>query len=344
MNQKIFLAIGAILILFISACQEEEQSSPQQMQEGQTPCGDGFCDQAEQQNADLCPSDCEQATSSTTEECLQQPKQVFRQDTNAEIASDGSPITLYVATSDDGITFENSEVFVEGAGVPTVTTGPDGTLVALFNWFPEEYDKKTYNKVAVKLSTDNGATWTDPQIICLTDYPEEIQGPFDPTITTTEDGLYRLFYTTHVLGQEEQFYYGSATSEDGIHYTFEEGERFVYEDENIVDSSIVRVDDTWYMLAPLALQGGKAVDAVSTDGLMFEASTSNREDLEKFAWVGNMVNVDGTVYFYGNGHFSTTEDGKTWTALKAINLQSGDPGITYTSEGTFVILYPEAKN
>ncbi len=350
MNRNIFFALLLFCLLFLFSCSDDADS--EQLQQLQGPCGDAICDEAEQQDASLCPDDCSSIASQNQEETpaieadiCTQTNQISRVNVNEPmLAEDGTPITLYVATSDDGITFDDPEIFVEGGGVSSIVAGIDGTLVATFQWFGEEYDSQTYNKVGVRLSQDNGETWSDPQIICLTNFPDELQAPYDPTITTTEDGLYRLFFTTHTFGMDAQFYYGSAISEDGIHYTFEEGERFVYENESVVDSSVVRVGDLWYMLAPLAKQDGKAIDAFSTDGLTFEASSSNRDEIERFAWVGNLVSVDGTIFFYGNGFRSSTEDGEDWSDLEALNIESGDPGIAYTADGKFIIIYPEPKN
>ncbi len=349
--KKILFILFLVFIISLLSCSEQDDSS--QIEQSQGPCGDGTCDAAEQEDATLCPEDCGSASSEDVEEddgttteadSCTQTSQIFPLNEAEQLAKDGTPITLYVATSDDGITFGDPEVFIEGGGVPSITTGEDGTLVAVFQWFPEEYDPQTHNKVGVRISQDNGTTWSDPQIICLTNFPDDLQAPYDPTLTTTEDGMYRLFFTTHVLGMDVQFYYGSALSEDGIHYTFEEGQRFVYGNESVVDSSVVRVEDKWYMLAPLAKQDGKAIDAVSTDGLTFEASSSNRNEIQHFAWVGNMVNVEGTISFYGNGYFSSTEDGEDWTALQALPMKTGDPGITYASDGTYFIIYPEENN
>ena len=83
---------------------------------------------------------------------------------------------------------------------------------------------------------------------------------------------------------------------------------------------------------------------MSTDGLTFEASSSNRNEIQHFAWVGNMVNVEGTISFYGNGYFGSTENGEDWSALQALSMKTGDPGITYTPDGTYFIIYPEENN
>lgn len=259
-------------------------------------------------------------------------------------------LQFYTVTSEDGVTFDNEQKFVQGAGVPSVTTGEDGTLVAVFQWFPnEEEDMDFYNKVAVKQSTDNGESWTEAEPICIKDFPDGNQAaPFDPTIVALEDGTYRLFFTTHEGGMDAIFYYGSATSEDGIHYTFDEGAGFKT-DQRVVDGSEVRVGDKWYMIAPIAQEDGIAIDAVSDDGRLFTESTSNRGDFDMH-WVGNMVNANGTIRFYGTKTddfgiaYSSTTDGETWEEPVSTNLKfGGDVGITQMEDGSFLLIYAEPQ-
>jgi hypothetical protein len=263
---------------------------------------------------------------------------------------DWSSVKFYLATSQDGVTFSDGELFLTGGGVPSVTVGADGTVVTVFNWFPEyEEDPVCYNKVGVMISEDDGKTWTEPQGVFFEDFPDDWQLPFDPTITTAEDG-YRMFFTTHELGMNESFVYGSAVSTDGIHYTYEPGIRFSSDVANIVDGAEVRVGDAWYMVAPMAKKDGVALDAWSVDGVTFTERTSDRGD--GIYWVGNMVSVEGAVRFYGscingsaNGSlcYSSTEDGLVWSKPVATNMPGADPGITYTDTGKYLLIYSEPK-
>ncbi len=263
---------------------------------------------------------------------------------------DWTAIKLYMATSKAGVSFENEELFLEGGAVPSVTAGEDSQLIAVFNWFPNyEENPSCYNKVGVKISKDNGKTWSEPQGINVEDFPTNYQLPFDPTITTTEDGNYRLFFTTHLLGMDEAFVYGSAISSDGINYTYEEGTRFEGGEYDIVDGSEVRLGTHWYMIAPMAKKDGEALDAQSTDGKTFTKVATNRGD--GIYWVGNMTNVDGSVRFYGSCKkvkdgmgkicYSSTKDGKVWSDPVVTTLPNSDPGIVYTGEGTFFAIYAE---
>ncbi len=305
------------------------------------------------QNEDSTSTSTETATEATTidlDEHSCNTQQIF---TPPKDEGDLTGISLYVATSEDGVTFGDPELFLEGGGVPSVTAGSDGTLVAVFNWFTD-YDEnpECYNKVAIKTSKDNGKTWEGPYGLYVEDFPEDYQLPFDPTITTTEDGQYRLFFTTHVLGMEEPFVYGSAISEDGLHYTYE-GVAFNSDEHDVVDGSEVRTDAGWFMIAPMAKQNGAALQAYSDDGAHFEEMENDRD--QSIYWVGNMVNVEGEIRFYGscgqkvsNGQgklcYSSTTDGSHWEEAIKVNLPNGDPGITYTSEGVFVAIYAEPQD
>jgi hypothetical protein len=58
MKQKICLVILALLIILVSCSEKGEQQSSEHSKQTNALCGDGVCDQAEQQNTNLCPDDC----------------------------------------------------------------------------------------------------------------------------------------------------------------------------------------------------------------------------------------------------------------------------------------------
>lgn len=276
-------------------------------------------------------------------------EQMFRPTSNEE--NQLQNIKLNISSSEDGVTFTDEEVFVVGAGVPSVTQGADRTLVAVFNWFTDyEENPECYNKVALMTSDDDGETWDGPFGMFVEDFPDGYQLPYDPTITTTEDGGYRLFFTTHLLGMGQPFIYGTAVSNDGLHYTYD-GIAFESNSYDIVDGSEVRVGETWYMIAPVAKGDGKALQATSTDGRTFTLMESDRPEHSMY-WVGNMTDVDGEIRFYGScgidsGEqglcYSSTEDGTTWEDPVLTNGAPGDPAIVYTDEGIFILINAEAK-
>src|SRR6185369_6873644 len=135
---------------------------------------------------------------------------------------------LMIAFSQDGTNFNNAKVFQDSSGVPSLARNLSGELVAAFQWFPSPLHGLHWDSVAVKFSTDNGITWTKPSAIIISGFPTNYQRPFDPAITVTDDGKYRLYYSSGVKGSggltgEVNTY--SALSSDGIHYTFDANAR-----------------------------------------------------------------------------------------------------------------------
>jgi hypothetical protein len=61
----------------------------------------------------------------------------------------------------------------ERAGVPTIARMKDGRLIVAHQHFPEN-DRENFDKVAVRFSSDDGKTWTAPQVIQVAGLPEGI--------------------------------------------------------------------------------------------------------------------------------------------------------------------------
>ena len=81
---------------------------------------------------------------------------------------------LLIASSKDGLIFEKPTVFTERGGVPHVARDSKNRLIAVFQWFP--FDKAdAFDKVALRISADNGKTWSDPAPIRVRDLPPGYQ-------------------------------------------------------------------------------------------------------------------------------------------------------------------------
>ncbi len=274
--------------------------------------------------------------------------QMFIPPTSGE---DLTEIQLYTARSDDGVTFADEREFIKGAGVPSVTQGEDGTLFAVFNWFPSYAENPDcYNKIAMMTSNDAGVTWDGPFGLFIEEFPDDYQLPYDPTIARDAEGKFRMFFTTHKLGMDEPFIYGSAVSEDGLHFTYD-GIVFESKGNHVVDGSEIYFNGKWIMIAPLAKQNGEALQATSIDGRLFEVVNSNRPKRSMY-WVGNMVALADEVRFYGScGEetdlrglcYSATTDGNVWDDPVLTNGYAGDPGVVYLDDGQFVIIYAEPR-
>ena len=123
----------------------------------------------------------------------------------------------------------------ERAGVPTIARMKDGRLVVAHQHFPEN-DQASFDKVAVRFSSDDGSTWADPVVIRLNGLPDGMRFPFDPTLVPLPDGRIRLYFTGNMgrtFGPSAPAIH-SAVSTDGIAYTYEPGIRFGVEGRMVI--------------------------------------------------------------------------------------------------------------
>lgn len=246
---------------------------------------------------------------------------------------------LMIAASSDGTTFSTPETFVERAGVPSVIREADGRLVAAFQWFPQ--DDAAFDKVAVAFSDDEGVTWTDPETIVVEGLPDGYQRPFDPTVTVTEDGRIRLFFTTTVgrPGPNADMHIASAISDDGVTYVVEPGERIIEEGERFYDAAAIRFGGVWHLTTPLHAIG--ASHATSEDGVTF--TRLDNISSTPWNWTGNLVEIDGKMRFYGGGPgnawWSESADGTSWSTPTRTNTPGGDPAVVQLEDGTYRMIF-----
>lgn len=257
---------------------------------------------------------------------------------------------LVIARSTDGVTFTGTSTVVEEAGVPSMTRGTDGTLYLAFQWFPSD-DDAAFDKVAIKKSTDSGVTWTEPEPAVFDGLPETYMRPFDPTIVQGEDGLFHLFFTTRDNQvQASEPFISSATSTDGVHYTWQNGARMDVGDEWNIDSAAAHMGSAWHLMTPRSPDSAGARNQVfyasSADGISFSDPTIVTGSVESMNWTGNLLVQDSTLWFYGTGSGSTglwrtsSTDGAIWSAPESLTVeqQGGDPAIVQTVTGEYVLV------
>ncbi len=240
---------------------------------------------------------------------------------------------------EEGDAFEEDPVtIVEAGGVPNLVQDADGRLILAFQWFSCD-SEKTFDQVAVIFSDDEGKTWTEPEPITIADFPD-LQRPFDPTLAVLDDGRIRLYYTsspegTATFADETNIY--SAISEDGIHYTYEEGIRFDVADMPGYDSAVGYWDGLWHMITPNNMPENTAGAhyGTSEDGLTF----TMQDDLtftseQKLNWTGNFVAREDGLYFYGTPGMGQASSnwvahlGKNgWEDAVLIGTHGGDPAV-----------------
>ncbi|MBI4748869.1 MAG: hypothetical protein HY774_10300 [Acidobacteria bacterium] len=259
---------------------------------------------------------------------------------------------MWITRSTDGTQFEPATLLTERAGVPCVIQDKTGRYLAVFQWFPLDTEHQAYfDKVAVMISED-GQTWLEPQPVQIQGFPSNLQRPYDPTLVVLPDGRFRLYYTSHLLGQPggeipvSAFF--SAISSDGIHYQFEEGIRFGVEGKRLFDCAVLQLGEQWHLCAPAGRPEDGALHAISTDGLNFTQATTI-PSVNGVNWTGNLVAVQNGMRFYGTSSgrgswWSFSEDGFQWTAPTFTNTMGGDPGIvTMGNQLTMIYVGPDTN-
>lgn len=243
---------------------------------------------------------------------------------------------LKLLRSKDGMEFTEGTTFVERAGVPCLTQGAYGRLIAVFQWFPFE-QREAFDKIAVCFSTDRGATWTPPKTVSIEGLPDGYSRSFDPTIVMLDNTRFRLYFTSMKEGGTTAIF--SAISKDATHYTFEPGMRFGVDGENVVDCSVAKLGDTWHLYAPVPRENGHAYHAVSKDGVKFErqaeVSVSGRA-----SWIGNVIAVDDGLRFFGSGGgwSARSKDGSTWQREDGSRANGGDPAAWRLQDGSYLLI------
>lgn len=184
-----------------------------------------------------------------------------------------------------------------GGGAATLARLPDNRLIAAYQWYPFD-QPEAFDRIALVFSQDAGATWTEPQPVEIEGMPSEMRRPFDPSLLVLPDGRVRLYFTSQTAGGAPAIY--SAISEDGKFFAFEPGARFAPEGLRVMDCTVVLLDGTYHLFAPMTPQMERGVGrhATSTDGLTFEAQDDVVfEGLKR--WLGCAVEEEGAIRFFG---------------------------------------------
>lgn len=238
-------------------------------------------------------------------------------------------------------------------GVPSIIRDKNGRLIAAFQWFPEK-DLQAFDRVALRYSTDDGHTWTQPKTIDIAQFPEDLMRPFDPTLALAPDGKVRLYFSSRSLkDHRSKVATHSATSDDGEHFTFEAGMRFGIDDHNVIDCAVVCLKDVWHYFAPEdgpSTPRGVGYHATSPDGLKFERQADVQVDGHK-RWLG-CVSVEGNALrFYGTDDgarpgdknspriwSAVSSDGATWKLDGGIAVEGVDAGVALTKDGDRIVI------
>lgn len=242
---------------------------------------------------------------------------------------------LYIFESSDGLRFRKLDLFVKGGGVASIINDSKGRLIAAFQWFPSE-SKEAFDHVAVKISTDNGMTWSNPKSIKINELPFRLIRPCDPTLVLLEKGLIRLYFTSDPRDGHGPGTY-SAISSDGVNYRFEHGERFRIPGRMILDCAVTRLGEKWHYYAPVQNNPGVSYHAISDDGLRFKRLNDVTIPGNK-QWLGCVLPIKNGIRFYGGSWSAISKDGSNWKLEHGRRLEGADPGVVHTSEGKYIAI------
>lgn len=245
------------------------------------------------------------------------------------------------------------------AGVPTVARWTENRHVAANQHFPADNDAD-FDKVAVHFSSDEGRTWTPPQVIRLEGLPEGMRFPFDPTLVPLPDGRMRLYFTS-LKGrrfEEDRPAIYSAVSSNCIAFVFEPGVRFGIEGRPVIDCAVALHKDVFHLFVPDNGVGfnpgaarrepgerpreGVGYHATSKDGLRFTRQPDVQLD-GRLRWLGNAQSDGDAVRFFGTGGpggvwTATSSDGRSWTLEENFPAVMGaDPGAVKLKDGGWLL-------
>ena len=261
----------------------------------------------------------------------------------------------------------------ERAGVPTVARLNDGRLIAAHQHFPNDNDAD-FDKVAVRFSSDEGRSWTAPQVIRVEGLPEGMRFPFDPTLVPLPDGRVRLYFTGNMgrSFQRSTPAIHSAISTDGVNFAYEPGVRFAVEGRMVIDCAVVLHNGRFHLYAPdngVQMQSGRppqnqaasdrpregvGYHATSKDGLSFTRVADVQIEGRR-RWLGNAQSDDKVITFLGTGDpgergipgdgrprggvwMAISSDGQAWRLVPAPPVPVADPGAVALRDGGWIVV------
>lgn len=254
--------------------------------------------------------------------------------------------------SNDGITFGPPAMFQDSSGVPSAVRWRGDTLACVFQWFRQPDPSPTWDRVAVKFSYDNGASWSGPEPIVVNGLPPGYQRPFDPTLTVLDGDSLRIYFSSSDgmpgMGLDSTVNTYSAIGTDGIHYTFEPGARVDVSDNRVIDPAVIHFGPGWHYAAPAGAPQDGAYHYLSPDGVNFSAVPMIPSDAQH-NWTGNyMVDSPTELRFYGSSMggiwFNSSPNGGTWNGYVSTNVQGGDPTVVKVGASSYLMVHVGAPN
>jgi hypothetical protein len=257
---------------------------------------------------------------------------------------------LLIATSPDSLVWTRTNTVLSNhADVPSGVVLPDGTVYVYFVSFCEG----TRNAI-VRASSKDLRTWT-MEPVAITGVDSSWAPPVDPTVVRTDDGKFRIYFTTRAPGTARPATY-SGTSPEGIAFALDPGPRFAA-DGDVLDPSVLRVRDGWAYFAGGGTSNVPNHAAFSKDGLVF--TPAGAFDAKGLILANGVATADGYRYFgfeqKAPGRVERigslfSKDGKSWILDPGWRLepdpvskteQGGvkDPAVIRLPSGGYLMVY-----
>lgn len=231
----------------------------------------------------------------------------------------------------------------EHASVPAAVV-KDGVI---YVYFVDVTTEGLPEQLGMVMSTDQGQTWSDQQVLTIDGIGDKATADPDPVLL--DDGRIRLYYfdinearlvkPANGVAPTNKIY--SAISEDGVHFTQEDGIRFERGSGGIYDPDVNLYNGTWYLYGGVS-EGNQVIYATSSDGLTFTE--------QGVAFTGGGVPdvyyEDGTYYLFTAGIDLATGDTPTSFTQTDYHFTdpnslgpTADPSVVRLEDGTYLMVY-----
>lgn len=243
-----------------------------------------------------------------------------------------------MATSENGLMFEEQKELFDRAGVPNLLKLENGNLVLTYQYFSDS-SKDMFDVIAYSISEDSGETWTETEAVKIEGSPSPLTDgkvPMDPTLVQLEDGRLRLYFTYHAKGNKTAALYSATAEDDNISSTFTVEETpALTVSENLLDPAVVYFDGLWHHYS-WRDKSTLNYHSTSEDGVTF----TRQEDIDlDMDFLGQVIPFEDGLMFYGTGGSAFSEDGYNWEINKKVSIPGADPGIQQIDDGSYLMVY-----